>query len=87
MFSYIFTDFYRVKIEIKLSKISKNILRLKLSSLSCVQVVGERSICVEGIPVRSAGANRSEHAGMVAIINVRIINAVNPRFPTRCSSS
>ncbi|EFB0866998.1 hypothetical protein HIV73_001821 [Campylobacter coli] len=64
MFSYIFTDFYRVKIEIKLSKISKNILRLKLSSLSCVQVVGERSICVEGIPVRSAGANRSEHAGM-----------------------
>ena len=28
------------------------------------QVVGERSICVEGIPVRSAGANRSEHAGM-----------------------
>ncbi|EIA40361.1 hypothetical protein cje34_09658, partial [Campylobacter jejuni subsp. jejuni 87459] len=44
MFSYIFTDFYRVKIEIKLSKISKNILRLKLSSLSCVQVVGERSI-------------------------------------------
>lgn len=64
MFSYIFTDFYRLKIEIKLSKISKNILRLKLSSLSCVQVVGERSICVEGIPVRSAGANRSEHAGM-----------------------
>lgn len=30
MFSYIFTDFYRVKIEIKLSKISKNILRLKV---------------------------------------------------------
>ncbi|EIA68164.1 hypothetical protein cje3_08691 [Campylobacter jejuni subsp. jejuni 110-21] len=27
-------------------------------------MVGERSICVEGIPVRSAGANRSEHAGM-----------------------
>lgn len=32
MFSYIFTDFYRVKIEIKLSKISKNILRLKVKS-------------------------------------------------------
>lgn len=28
------------------------------------QAVGERSICVEGIPTRSAGANRSEHAGM-----------------------
>lgn len=29
-----------------------------------MQVVGERCICVEGIPVRSAGANTSEHAGM-----------------------
>ena len=27
-------------------------------------MVGERCICVEGIPVRSAGANTSEHAGM-----------------------
>ena len=27
-------------------------------------VVEERSYCVEGIPVRSAGAMRSEHAGM-----------------------
>ena len=27
-------------------------------------VVGERSICVEGISARSTGADRSEHAGM-----------------------
>lgn len=27
-------------------------------------MVGERSKCVEGIPVRSTGAFRSEHAGM-----------------------
>lgn len=27
-------------------------------------MVEERSYCVEGIPVRSAGAMRSEHAGM-----------------------
>jgi hypothetical protein len=27
-------------------------------------VVEERSSCIEGIPVRSAGATRSEHAGM-----------------------
>ena len=27
-------------------------------------MVGERSICVEDIPVRSVGAYRSEHAGM-----------------------
>lgn len=64
MFSYIFTDFTKFYFYLYSIKISKNILRLKLSSLSCVQVVGERSICVEGIPVRSAGANRSEHAGM-----------------------
>ena len=50
-------------------------------ALFSVQAVGERSVCVEGVPRGDIGAIRSENAGMSNDIEARIFNSECPRFP------
>jgi len=51
------------------------------------KAVGERSVCSEGGPEGTVGADRSENAGISSENRVRIPIAACPRFPEQRSSS
>ncbi len=50
-------------------------------------MVGERSVCGEGVLARDVGADRSENAGMSSEKHVRTMFAESLRFPTEGQSA